>query len=168
MHQREKSKIDTLKEIRKPLVVVFEMCSVESTNVADRWSFYPLWIRDRLDSRLTPLFRSFLFANHFSHMFSLAPARIIFSSSVSICHCGRLMLSHTPLCQSLARKKMKSKPHLVFFRVRNHAVQLPNPQLCADLTQEVLKHDITVMKRASAFLVQKPKLSSWFFSSLFP
>lgn len=71
MHQREKSKNDTLKEIRKALVVVFEVCSVESTNVADRWSFYPLWIRDRLDSRLTPLFRSFLFANRFSHMFSL-------------------------------------------------------------------------------------------------
>ncbi len=167
MHQREKSKIDTLKEIRKPLVVVFEMCSVESTNVADRWSFYPLWIRDRLDSRLTPLFRSFLFANHFSHMFSLlrlvlsSPALSQFAIVEDWCY-----LTH--LCVNPSSKKNEIKPHLVFFRVRNHAVQLPNPQLCADSTQEVLKHDITVMKRASAFLVQKPKLSSWFFSSLFP
>ncbi len=77
------------------------------------------------------------------------------------------VISHTSV-SILARRKMKSNPTWYFFRVRNHAVQLPNPQLCADSTQEVLKHDITVMKRASAFLVQKPKLSSWFFSSLFP
>lgn len=53
---------------RRWLVVVFEVCSVESSTVADRWSFYPVWIRDRPDSRLTPLFRSFLIGNRFSHL----------------------------------------------------------------------------------------------------
>lgn len=65
----------------------------------------------------------------------------------------------THLCVNPSSKKMKSNPTWYFFRVRNHAVQLPNPQLCADWTQEVLKHDITVMKRASAFIVQKPKVN---------